>query len=354
VLVIEYGPLDQKEPSVLVPGLLNLTSSPYFFNRTSIPQRGLNNRTFQVPAAAVVGGGTVVNGIFFDRGAAADYDAWEEIGNPGWGWDDLLPYFKKVFASIKVLLKASCEHRLTLGRAKALNQQFKRSPKNLTYHGIFQCTGLVDQYNQATLSFNGHRSVCVHQPIITSLSEQTLILFLCAEYFFRGWNSLGVRTPKDPGAGIKSGVFWAPSSLDPRDKTRSYARTAHYDRVVGSRPNYHLLTNSAVQRIAIKNGKASAVEFIDRASMESHSVKVKREIILAAGSVHSPQILQLSGIGPKDVMRKLRIEPQVDLPGVGQNFQDHPTLYPVFGSTSLSQSSFQSAFTAKRVIQCFT
>ena len=98
MLVIEYGPLDNKEPSVLVPGLLNLTSSPYFFNLTSIPQRELNNGMFQVPAAAVVGGGTVVNGLFFDRGAAVDYDAWEEIGNPGWGWDDLLPYFRKVCA----------------------------------------------------------------------------------------------------------------------------------------------------------------------------------------------------------------------------------------------------------------
>jgi len=167
-----------------------------------------------------------------------------------------------------------------------------------------------------------------------------LIPFLYAEYFFRGWNSLGVRIPKDPGAGIKSGVFWAPSSLDPSDETRSYARTAHYDRVIGLRPNYHLLTNSAVQRVAIKKGKAIAVEFIDRGSMESHSVKAKKEVILAAGSVHSPQILQLSGIGPKALTQKLGIEQQVDLPGVGQNFQDHPTLYPVFGSMSFTQSSF--------------
>lgn len=162
-----------------------------------------------------------------------------------------------------------------------------------------------------------------------------------AEYFFRGWNSLDVETPKDPGAGRKSGVFWAPSSLDPADETRSYARTAHYDRVVGSRPNYHLLAQSAVQRIVIKNGKATGAEFIvDRGSMEIRSVKAKREVILAAGSVHSPQILQLSGIGPKDVMQKLGIEPQMDLPGVGQNFQDHPTMYPAFGCMSFPNSSF--------------
>ena len=95
MLVVEYGPLDNHEPSVLVPGLLDLDSSPYRFNLTSVPQPGLNNRTFWVPAAAVVGGATVINGMFFDRGSAADYDAWTQLGGLGWGWQDLLPYFKK-------------------------------------------------------------------------------------------------------------------------------------------------------------------------------------------------------------------------------------------------------------------
>jgi choline dehydrogenase len=96
VLVIEYGPLDHHEDSVLVPGLLNLASTPYSFNLTSVPQQGLNNHTFGVPAAAVVGGATVINGMFFDRGSAVDYNAWEFLGNGGWAWKDLLPYFKKV------------------------------------------------------------------------------------------------------------------------------------------------------------------------------------------------------------------------------------------------------------------
>lgn len=93
MLVIEYGHLGHREPNS-VPGLLDFT--PYLFNISSTPQRGLDNATFAIPAAAVVGGGTVVNGMFFDRGSAQDYDAWVELGNPGWGWEDLLPYFKKV------------------------------------------------------------------------------------------------------------------------------------------------------------------------------------------------------------------------------------------------------------------
>ena len=94
MIVIEYGFLDNQGPDILVPGLLNGTA--YSFNITSSPQRGLGNRSFSIPAAAVVGGGTAINGMFFDRGSALDYNAWVELGNPGWGWDDLLPYFKKV------------------------------------------------------------------------------------------------------------------------------------------------------------------------------------------------------------------------------------------------------------------
>ena len=67
----------------------------YMRDYQSVPQRGLDNRSSTLHTAQVVGGGTVVNGMFFNRGSAEDYDAWEELGNPGWGWQSLLPYFKK-------------------------------------------------------------------------------------------------------------------------------------------------------------------------------------------------------------------------------------------------------------------
>lgn len=100
VLVIEYGYLINGDDAVLVPGLLNNTR--YVYNITSVPQRGLDNNAFTVPAGAVVGGGSAVNGMFFDRGSAPDYDAWVKLGNPGWGWKDLLPYFKKVACQLSV------------------------------------------------------------------------------------------------------------------------------------------------------------------------------------------------------------------------------------------------------------
>ena len=151
-----------------------------------------------------------------------------------------------------------------------------------------------------------------------------------AENFFQGWHSLGVPTPKDPGSGVAAGVFWAPSSLDPKDETRSYARTSHYDRVIGSRPKYHLLSNSAVRRIIFNGKRAVAVEYISRSTNKVSTVSARKEVILAAGAVHSPQILQLSGIGPKRLLGDLGIDTLVDLPGVGENFQDHPTVYSSF------------------------
>lgn len=85
---------DSQHPGVLVPGVP--VPEIYSRNYQSVPQQGLNNRSSPVYSAAVVGGGTVVNGMFFNRGSAGDYDAWVKLGNPGWAWKNLLPYFKKV------------------------------------------------------------------------------------------------------------------------------------------------------------------------------------------------------------------------------------------------------------------
>lgn len=75
---------------------LGVTNLMYMFNYTTIPQPALNNRTSRIWAASAVGGGSAVNGMVFPRGAAIDYDAWEALGNPGWSWNNMLPYFQKV------------------------------------------------------------------------------------------------------------------------------------------------------------------------------------------------------------------------------------------------------------------
>tara|TARA_R110002060_G_scaffold71576_2_gene80221 strand:+ start:186 stop:551 length:366 start_codon:yes stop_codon:yes gene_type:complete len=111
--------------------------------------------------------------------------------------------------------------------------------------------------------------------------------------------------------------------LDPLAKVRSYAKTVHYDRVAKSRPNYHLLPEHAVSKVLFKDKRAVGIEYVSPATGEVQTAKPTKEIVMAAGAVHSPQILQLSGVGPKALLKGFGIEVVVDLPGVGQNFQDH-------------------------------
>lgn len=273
----------------MVPGLLNLETTPYWYNLTSTPQAGLNGGTYQVPAAKVVGGGTVINGMFFDRGSAADYDAWEELGNPGWNWNSLFQYFKKS----ETFTRAEADFAAEFDISSSYSAHGFGGPVRASYP--------VYQY-----------------PSISN--------------FLQGWHSMGVSTPKDPGAGTPWGAFWAPSSLSPTDETRCSSRIAHYDRVK-YRSNYHLLTGTAVSRILFKNSLALGVELQSDSGSPTSSVTANKEVILAAG-VHSPQILQLSGIGSTELLAKHGIQSIVDLPGAGQNFQDHPTLYPVFNYTN--------------------
>lgn len=147
-----------------------------------------------------------------------------------------------------------------------------------------------------------------------------------SENFWNAARRLGLKTVKDPNAGESSGVFRLLHSVDPATQTRSYARSAHYDRVISARPNYHILTNTAVTKVIMSGTTATGVEFITRATGAKTTVKAKREVIIAAGAVHSPQILQLSGIGSSTHLKGLGIKQVVDLPGVGHNLQDHLVL----------------------------
>jgi choline dehydrogenase len=139
--------------------------------------------------------------------------------------------------------------------------------------------------------------------------------------FYNGARSLGIEAREDPNAGDATGIFHLQHSVDPKTQTRSSARINHYDRVIDSRPNYHVLPNSIVAKIIFEGTTAVGVEYIDRASGVKNTVKVKKEVIISAGSVHSPQILQLSGIGNAAELAAFGIVSVVDLPGVGQNLQ---------------------------------
>lgn len=129
----------------------------------------------------------------------------------------------------------------------------------------------------------------------------------------------------DSGAG-RAGVYWFPTFMNPETVNRSYARTGHYNDL--NRPNYELITESKVTKVELEDGRATGVTFqrMENNETSEYTVKADREVIVSAGAVHSPQILQLSGIGPKTLLESAGIDTVLDLPGVGQNFQDHPTL----------------------------
>ncbi|THY13257.1 glucose-methanol-choline oxidoreductase [Aureobasidium pullulans] len=288
VLVIEYGYVDGQENGTTVPGLP--VPRKYLRTDTSIPRPGLNNRTSPLYTGAVLGGGTVVNGMFFARGSAGDYDAWEQLGNPGWGWKGLLPYFKK--------------SETFTPPTEELQDMFPDViSSDLSPHGIDGPVGS---------SFSNYQ-----YPVIKN--------------FFAGWNSVGVSTNPQPNNGKAIGAFYSTISAYAKNQSRSTASDAYYRPITGVRENFHLVTGCLVAKVNFSKGRrAVGVDFISRETNRTSTVKAAREVILAAGAVRSPQILQLSGIGPRKLLEGIGIECVVDLPGVGRNFQDQPTIYMQF------------------------
>ncbi|KAF9876799.1 choline dehydrogenase [Colletotrichum karsti] len=257
----------------------------------SVPQPNLNGRTGNVFIAKQVGGGASVNAMMNMRGSAEDYDRWATLfgagaqqGTADWSWDGILPFFKK-------------------------GLHFTEPPPELT-----------DNFDSIKYdaSFWGESSEIYagwprfYYPGVTPLFEA-----------FKEID--GIEFPADSGAG-KAGVFWFPTLMDPRTVTRSYAGTGHYLNVNATRPNYHLLVNTLARKLIVDDKlTATGVEF-PLGNNSVVTVNANKEVILSAGAIHTPHLLQLSGIGPKNVLEAGGIDVLVDLPGVGQNFQDHSSL----------------------------
>ena len=133
-----------------------------------------------------------------------------------------------------------------------------------------------------------------------------------------------IDVPLD-GAGGNNGLFWHPTSMDPVKFWRSYARTGHYDNI--TRSNWDVIPGYKAKKILFDGTTATRVQIVPRDNSTGPSVvKASEEVIISAGTVHTPQILQNSGIGPRRLLGQANIPVLVDLPGVGQNFQDHAYL----------------------------
>jgi choline dehydrogenase-like flavoprotein len=296
VLVIERGYFDDK-PEAIVPWYANALDTSVMIRPVSAPNPELNNTTSLVAVAAVVGGGSVVNGMGYSRGSKADYDAWEELGNPGWGWDGLLPYFRKSTTFMPPSPEVASRWNITWDASVYGDGPLR------THISDFQ-------YPDVAVFWDALR----HNP--------------------------GLDVPPGANAGDGPGAFWSPLSVDARTMTRATARAAYYDPVNATRQNLRLVTGQTATEILFHPGnplRAKGVRIVSRSDNTVRSIYAKKEVILAAGAIQTPQLLQASGIGPASVLQAAGVKVKKDLPAVGANLQDHPTVLLLF---SLSNQSF--------------
>ncbi|CZT07801.1 related to alcohol oxidase [Rhynchosporium agropyri] len=283
VLVVEYGYFSDI-PTLPYDPVNPIDSSPesLMYNITSV-----GTRKQLVGIGCVVGGGSAINAQAFMRGTSEDYDRWGALGgkDSAWNWKNLLPYFQKSCTFNPPDPELAAEFNITYDVQKAWGG-----------------TG----------------------PVLASYGDWQ---YPPTKIMYEAWKVFpGITYPRDGSEG-QAGILWIPSSKDPTTETRSYARTAHYD-PVRERSNYAILTGHKVAKILTTGRKndivATSVQVISRSDNSSlATIKARKEIILAAGAIHSPQILQLSGIGPKEVLKAANVSLVLDLPGVGSNFQDH-------------------------------
>ncbi|KAF1935737.1 choline dehydrogenase [Clathrospora elynae] len=292
VLVIENGVIDNR-PMTRIPYFTNINADNYY-PITSAPEPYMQNKTWMVHVGNVVGGGSVVNGMQWDRGSNADYDAWEQLGNPGWGYKGLAKYFKK-------------------------SAHFDGPPEAVREH--FNMTFDADAY--------GDGPVKVSIPSYQYEDYKDIM----ASFVTRADIPHSLE-----GFARPIGTFWTPNSIDNTTKERCHARKAYYD-PVQARTNLHLLTNTHVDEILFEKGKklvASGVKFTSLANCTTASMYATKEVILAAGGVFTPHLLMLSGIGPQNTLSAANIDVKKDLEAVGSNFQDHPALYMAFNLSNQS------------------
>jgi choline dehydrogenase len=248
---------------------------------TSPPIASVNNRSATVILGMTVGGGSAVNGQFLDRGSRYDYDEWARLGNEGWDWESFGPMLKKSL--------------------------FLAEPSEES----------VDRYG-----FTWDPSHWTGDSIQASYPP---FQWPAQQFSWRAYEEFGLESPVSCHDGDKQGICWVPSAQNSETVQRSHSGIGHYTRVADSLPNLDLLVEHKVTRLIIdkNDGAPPTIEFRSVAGGDVRTIRPKHEVILSAGAIHTPQILQRSGIASAEYLESEGIELVQDLPGVGQNFQDH-------------------------------
>lgn len=266
ILLVEAGPAVWDEPKINVPGLKGSTlGSRYDWNFTTTSQPEANGRNIPVNRGKILGGSSALNFMSYDRASEAEYDSWEELGNEGWNWEVMIEAMKK-----------------------------------------------SETYTGATTDTYGSDG-----PI------QAVINHIMPEHQNKTWvptmNKLGISDNLESLGGSPNGVSLQPNSIDAKTYNRSWAANA-YVPLAGA--NLDIMTETTVAKINI--AEALDAHTATGITLEDGSViGARREVILSAGSVQSPGLLELSGIGNSSILSAAGIDTLIDLPSVGENLQDH-------------------------------
>ncbi len=268
VLLLEAGSKDLN-PMIHLPimcgALFPLNINNWFYH--SEPDPNLENRKIFIPRGKTLGGSSSINGMVYIRGHKRDYDIWRQLGCTGWSYDDVLPYFKK------------------------LENHVERDDE---FHGK-----------------NG--------PLKVTRSHTKNELF---DAFIQSGNSAGYPLTDDFNGSQQEGFGRYDFSIF---NGRRQSTAVAYLNPIKRRKNLEIITNAHVKRIVFQENRASGIEY-ERVG-ESFIVNANKEIIISAGAINSPAILQCSGIGDSSHLRNLGIDVIQNLPGVGQNLQDHVAVY---------------------------
>jgi choline dehydrogenase len=263
VLLLEAGGEDN-DPAIRIPAFYGrLQDSPCDWGDRTAPQTNLSGRRLYIPQGRVLGGSSSINYLIYIRGNRGDYDGWRDLGNEGWGYADVLPYF----------LKSEGNQHLC-GR----------------YHGVA-----------------GPLTVANH-PRPNPLVER----YLAAA------QEAGIPFNPDFNGASQEGC--GPLQATLAKGARCSAADA-YLRPVRSRANLSVVTHAQATRVQLSGARAVGVEYLHFGAVKQ--ALAANEVIVSAGALRSPQLLMLSGIGPKAELERLGITVRVDLPGVGKNLQDH-------------------------------
>lgn len=238
----------------------------------TVPQKHLQNRVLRFTQAKVIGGGSSINAQLYTRGVPADYDEWVSAeGSTGWGYEDVLPYFKKA----------------------ENNQRFVNR-----FHGY-----------QGPLG--------VSNPISP--------LPICEAYFQAG-QELGIPFNPDFNGQTQEGLgYYQLTQFNAKRSSTSIA----YLKPVSDRPNLSVMLNTMATRVIVESGRVVGVEVVQGRSRTPLVLGAQREVIVSSGAIGSPKLLMQSGIGPADHLRAVGVKVQHDLPGIGSNLQDHLDLFVI-------------------------